>query len=490
MNEINALRREIDDLRVFEQRYQRAEAARKACEERNQLLSDSAPLGIFTVDLQGNITGINRKMRELLSWSSDDPPTALTPLERQTMALAEIYSDIQRCINQKKLVIAERPYTNSQGATIHLRYNLSPIAAENGDINGVMAIAEDYTDLKRAEEAIKESERRYRQLFQSAPIAIIEWDVSRLKSYLEELRTSGVSNFRTYFAEHPEEIYHGWELIRTADFNHAFLDLMGIPRTVTPNGAFLSTDANEFFEMAREVILKTAEGHTTVEREETIVTTSGETKVVLGKSLAVSGHEDTLERVAIAMVDISQRKKAEKALLESERRFREQAFRDGLTGLYNQRYLYQSLNDLIDCSKAAKSPLSLLFIDLDHFKKVVDTYGHLNGSRAILQVAQTIDSCLKEPAYAVAYAGDEFVVVLPGMDQDQAYRKASEIHDKVRSTAYQLEQNIEVSLTASFGIATFPQHATDMHDLIAAADQALFAIKETGKDAIGQFQLS
>ncbi|MCP4337556.1 MAG: GGDEF domain-containing protein, partial [Desulfobulbaceae bacterium] len=85
----------------------------------------------------------------------------------------------------------------------------------------------------------------------------------------------------------------------------------------------------------------------------------------------------------------------------------------------------------------------------------------------------------------MAYAGDEFVVLLPGMDQEQAYPKASEIRCKVRDTAYQLEQDIEVRLTASFGIATFPQHATDMQGLIAAADQALFAIKETGKDAIG-----
>ncbi len=490
MNEINALRRQIEDLKIFEQRCQRAEAALKASEERNQLLSDSAPLGIFTVDLKGSITGFNRKLRELFSWSSDDQPAALDVLDCLNMAISEIHSDIQSCIDQKKSVIAERPYTNGQGDSIHLRYNLSPLATGAGDINGVMAIVEDYTDLKRAEEAIRESERRYHQLFQSAPIALIEWDVSRLKCYLDQLRQAGVADFRTYFEEHPQEVYHCWELIKTADFNHAFLDLMGISRTTISSGAFLSTDAKEFFEMAREVILKTADGHTTVEREETIVTTSGETKIVLGKSLAVSGHEDTLERVAIAMVDISQRKKAEKALLESERRFREQAFRDGLTGLYNQRYLYQSLSQLIDCTKTTNSPISLLFLDLDHFKKVVDTYGHLNGSRAILEVARTIDSCLKEPAYAVAYAGDEFVVVLPGMDQDQAYQKASEIHGKVRDTAYQLAQDVEVRLTASFGIATFPQHATDMHGLIAAADQALFAIKERGKDAIGQFQLS
>ena len=135
---------------------------------------------------------------------------------------------------------------------------------------------------------------------------------------------------------------------------------------------------------------------------------------MLGKSLVVSGHEETLERVAIAMLDITARKAAEAALRESERRFREQAFRDGLTGLYNQRYLYQALGQWIERASDSGTPISVIFMDMDRFKMVVDTYGHLNGSRAILKVAQTIDNCLGQPAFAVAYAGDEFVVVLPG----------------------------------------------------------------------------
>ena len=80
------------------------------------------------------------------------------------------------------------------------------------------------------------------------------------------------------------------------------------------------------------------------------------------------------------------------------------------------------------------------------------------------------------------------MVVLPGMDQPQALQKASEIRTSVKDTIYVLDQDIEVRLRASFGIATFPQHAEDLNSLIAAADHALLAIKEAGKDAIGQFQ--
>ena len=213
-------------------------------------------------------------------------------------------------------------------------------------------------------------------------------------------------------------------------------------------------------------------------REQKLLTATGEPKFVLGKSLAVSGHEKDMERVVIALVDISRHKKTEESLRESESRFRDQAYKDNLTGLYNRRYLYQSLPKLVERANASDDPVSLIFMDLDHFKQVVDTHGHLNGSRAIREVGQTIDACLETPAYAVAYAGDEFVVILPGMDQHQAVQKAHEIRSRMKKSTYLLDQGIEVRLQASFGIATLPQHATEVNALLAAADQALFTIKD------------
>jgi len=327
-SEIKVLRRQVVELRVIEQRCQQAEAALKSFEERNRLLADSAPLGIFTANTQGGVTGISRKMLEMLPWASVDDPKSMNLSDCQAMIESGILADIQRCIDQKEPVIAEHPTTTSPGAWALLRYYLSPMPGSDGTVSGVMAIVEDYTDLKR-----------------------------------------------------------------------------------------------------------------------TI-----------------------------------------KTLRQSERRFRDQALRDSLTGLYNQRYLYQSLAGCIERAQTNGTPISLIFMDLDHFKQVVDTYGHLNGSRAIREVGRTIGNCLKEPAYAVAYAGDEFVVVLPGMDQTQALQKASEIRSRMQDTVYVLDQNLEVRLKASFGVATWPQHAADSKGLIAAADQALFAIKKTGKDAVGQFQ--
>jgi diguanylate cyclase (GGDEF)-like protein len=157
---------------------------------------------------------------------------------------------------------------------------------------------------------------------------------------------------------------------------------------------------------------------------------------------------------------------------------------DNLTGLYNTRYLYQALEGLVAASAPDGSPFSVLFIDLDHFKRVVDRRGHLNGSRAIQEVAATIRSCLAPPAWAVAYAGDEFVVVLPGFSRVAALEKAVEIRTTIRQTAYLATTEQPIRLAASFGVATYPDDARELEALLALADQALFAVKRSGRDGI------
>ena len=258
LSEIDTLRREVARFKDIEQRCQKANAALKAIEERNRLLGDSTPLGIFTIDDQGGITGINRKMLEIFAWPSVDDPTSMNLFGYQTLAGSGIVTDFQRCIAQNKPIIAEHPYIDPQGYCIHLRYHLSPIPGINGAISGVMAIVEDNTDLKKTEEALRESEKRYRQLFQSAPFALIEWDVSLLKAYLEKLRASDVTNFREYLEGNPREVHHCWSLIKTVNYNQAFLKLMGVADSTGPGSDFIPTDAEGFLRMAREIILVAA----------------------------------------------------------------------------------------------------------------------------------------------------------------------------------------------------------------------------------------
>lgn len=159
---------------------------------------------------------------------------------------------------------------------------------------------------------------------------------------------------------------------------------------------------------------------------------------------------------------------------------RDMSLREHVTGLYNTRHLYRFLQRQL----RKGGPLSLIFLDMDNFKSVVDTYGHLNGTRALQEVAKTLDACIEEPAFAVSYGGDEFVVVLPGFTKGEGFRKAEEIRERMLQTTYLTGKGLSVKLSASFGLAACPEDSCDPETLMASADHAMFGAKYMGKNRV------
>lgn len=187
---------------------------------------------------------------------------------------------------------------------------------------------------------------------------------------------------------------------------------------------------------------------------------------------------------AAFLIDLSELKETREELRKSEERYRELSIRDSLTGLFNTRHLYEALDELTYRSRRDGSRFSLVFMDMDNFKHVVDTYGHLNGSRALQEVAETLLDCLESPSFGVAYGGDEFVLVLPGMGKKQAREMARQIRTRMRKRAYLAAAGHHVQLSASFGVATCPDDGDDRTVLLALADQAMFRVKAGGKNGI------
>ena len=177
-------------------------------------------------------------------------------------------------------------------------------------------------------------------------------------------------------------------------------------------------------------------------------------------------------------------KQLQNALKKSEQNYKELAIHDNLTGLYNTRYLYHALEELIQTSTTSGRIFSLVFMDIDNFKQVVDSHGHLNASKALQEIADTIKATLQTPAYGVAYGGDEFVLVLPGLDKREALNMAESIRKRIKETIYLQKAGLKVRISSSLGVSTFPEDADTLSGLLALADQAMFSVKERGKDSV------
>jgi diguanylate cyclase (GGDEF)-like protein len=157
---------------------------------------------------------------------------------------------------------------------------------------------------------------------------------------------------------------------------------------------------------------------------------------------------------------------------------------DDLTQLYNSRYLSQVLRREAKRASRSGRPLSLLFIDLDGFKAINDTHGHLFGSRALVEAAAVIRVSARETDIVARFGGDEFSLVLPDTGSEGAAAVGERVRDKVAAHRFLHADGLDIALTVSVGVATLPDVAESAEQLIQAADKAMYWVKDHGKDGI------
>jgi diguanylate cyclase (GGDEF)-like protein len=157
---------------------------------------------------------------------------------------------------------------------------------------------------------------------------------------------------------------------------------------------------------------------------------------------------------------------------------------DDLTQLYNSRYLNQVLRRETKRASRSGRPLSLLFMDLDGFKSINDSHGHLFGSRALVEAADVVRKSARETDVCARFGGDEFAVVLPDTGGEGAYAVGERIRERIAAHAFLAEDGLRIRLTASVGVATLPDVAASAEELLKAADQAMYRVKDAGKNGI------
>ena len=157
---------------------------------------------------------------------------------------------------------------------------------------------------------------------------------------------------------------------------------------------------------------------------------------------------------------------------------------DDLTQLYNSRYLSEVLRREGKRAVRTRQPLSLLFIDLDGFKEINDTHGHLYGSRALVEAGIVIRDCARETDVVARFGGDEFAVVLPDTGSAGALVVADRVRERIAKHVFLATEGYNFRLTGSAGVATLPDIVPTVERLLQAADDAMYWVKAHGKDGI------
>lgn len=196
----------------------------------------------------------------------------------------------------------------------------------------------------------------------------------------------------------------------------------------------------------------------------------------------ITRHPKFEKRLLSMMADLGAMSLMNRRLMDEQRN---KANSDGLTGLITKRYLQELLGEEIHKSEVQNLPVSLFIFDLDHFKKLNDTYGHLTGDRVLKDTAEIVRKTIREGDISARWGGEEFLLILPGTPKEGAWRAAEKVRDALARHAFQDDDGKPIDkVTLSGGVAAFPGDGRTQTELVGAADEALYHAKRSGRNKV------
>ncbi len=316
-------------------------------------------------------------------------------------------------------------------------------------LGALLLLASGYTarvesQVAERSEALRESEERFRTTLENSPIGI------------------GIEGLHGEFLQ----------------INKAFCDIVGYSKDelshLTANALTHAEDLSTDTECRQQLL----SGQTrTVRLEKRYVHKKGHL-VWVQLTASLERHADRTPKHFIVQVeDITERKNLELQLVKEART-------DALTGLYNRRYFYELAEREFALSKRQAGPLALLQLDIDHFKEVNDTYGHDAGDAVLRALSNVCRHTLREIDIIARFGGEEFVVLLPGVDKNRAVEVAERLRVMLSKTIVVTDKAENISFTVSIGATNHIQDAENPDQMLKRADIALYAAKKAGRNCV------
>jgi len=183
--------------------------------------------------------------------------------------------------------------------------------------------------------------------------------------------------------------------------------------------------------------------------------------------------ETIAEQIAMALSNLNLREA-----------LRQQSIRDTLTGLFNRRYMDETLAREIERARRRDLPIGVIMLDIDYFKRFNDTYGHQAGDVLLTALGKFLQTQVRLDDIACRYGGEEFTLILPGASQELAHQRAEQLRVNIHALQVSFEGDTLAAITLSLGVAVFPAHGETAQAVLRAADAALYKAKENGRDRV------
>lgn len=411
----------------------RAEETLKATSQELRLLVHASPLAVMSLDVNGLVRTWNATAERIFGWAAGEVFGKPDPLFSQG-AREDLYGLFERAVRGEAFTEVPAQVLRKDGEPVDVSVSLAPIYDSGATINGIIAVIADLTQYRRTEA----SQRQLSEIVETTTDCVIITNVPGQGFYINQAgrRMLGIG---------PYEDVARIDLIELHPVQaRAFIANEAMPAAVRDGGWNGDT---------------------------VLVSRDGREIPVSMVMLAHRGPDGDVVCFSIIARDITDQKRFQAELVRV-------ANHDHLTDLFNRRRLEEELT--LHLAEARRYGIhgALLIVDLDRFKDVNDSLGHLVGDQLLVRIAGLLRERLRETDIIARVGGDEFVLLLPHTNAEQALMLAEQIVAALQETAIVAEDR-PVGTTASIGIALFPDHAVTVGDLLARADLALYQAKQT-----------
>lgn len=425
----------VEIMRDVTQRRESEERLRQQ-EEHYLNILESIKEGCFEVDLGGNMLYYNNPVRLALA----DADTDIFGLNYRQYMTRETARKVYRAF--KKVHSTKQPLDDlvfeiirKDGSTMHVEASITPVLNDSGSVTGYRGIVRDVTQRIKAEKALRESEQKYRLVFENSPMGIIHFD------HQGNITTCNQQAARLFNMKRQDMLHIN--LLHLADRKMVY------------------------------AVKKALSGQVGIYEGKYQINNGVQTVSLEIRFAPIKSDNGTVAGGVGIIADVTDRKQYEDTI-------RQVAYHDPLTGLPNRMLFYDRLGLALSQARRSGQLVAVILLDLDNFKLINDTFSHSVGDRLLQEVARRLSRMVRAGDTVSRIGGDEFVILLPGVSSAAEALAAAKKLQLLVEEPFEVD-NEELRITASIGISIYPESGQDVSTLLKNADAALYCAREHGR---------